>query len=48
MKTTTSPTPDADPGGMGGMVVVGYGCVSLLSLLAGLLLALALRLGVCG
>ena len=46
--TDTPATPDDDIGGMGGMVVVGYGCVSLLSLLAGLLLALALRLGVCG
>ncbi len=31
MKTTTRPTPDPDDD-IGGMVVVGYGCVSLLSL----------------
>ena len=43
---TPAPAPASDD--IGGMVVVGYGCVSLLSLLAGLLLALALRLGVCG
>ncbi len=41
----TRPTPEADPDDIGGMVVVGYGCVSLLSALAGLLLALMLRLG---
>lgn len=44
MKTTTRPTPDPDDD-IGGMVVVGYGCVSLLSLAAGALLALLLRLG---
>ena len=43
--TATPATPDDD---IGGMVVVGYGCVSLLSLAAGALLALMLRLGVCG
>jgi hypothetical protein len=45
---TTRPTPATPDDDIGGMVVVGYGCVSLLSALAGLLLAVALRLGVCG
>ncbi len=43
----SAPDPDPDPDDIGGMVVVGYVVVSLLSLAAGALLALLLRLGMC-